>query len=165
VTTLAGADWRPFVAIPAHAALAITFGARYCVAMSKENVALVQSAFAAFIRGDIDAVLQHCDKDIVITQPAELPGAARHQYGHSGVLEAFAIWPEQWDEYRIEPPRVIADPGDYVVVAARTHGRGKQSGIEVEMEFAFLFALREGKVVEWKIFVTEDQALEAAGLR
>ena len=131
--------------------------------MSEENVEIVQSAFAAFIRGDTDAVLQLCAKDIVITQPPELPGASRHQYGHSGVLEAFAIWPEQWDEYRIEPPRVIADPGDRVVVASRTAGRGKQSGVEVEMEFAFLFTVREGKIAEWQIFVSEDQALDAAG--
>jgi uncharacterized protein len=132
--------------------------------MSQENVDVVQSAFAAFIRGDTDAVLQLCAENIVTTQPRELPGASRHQYGRSGVLEAFAIWPEQWDEYRIESPRVIADPGDDVVVASRTTGRGKQSGVEVEMEFAFVFTVREGKIAEWQIFVSEDQALEAAGL-
>ena len=132
--------------------------------MSQENVEVVQSAFAGFIRGDTDAVLQVCANDIVITQPPELPGVSPRQYGHSGVLEAFAIWPEQWDEFRIEPPRVIADPGDHVVVAARTRGRGKQSGVEVDMEFAFLFTVREGKIAEWQIFVSEDQALEAAGL-
>ena len=80
--------------------------------MSQENVEIVQSAFAASVRGDMDAVLQHCAEDIVITQPPELPGVSPRQHGHPGVLEAFAIWPEQWDEYRVEPPRVIADPGD-----------------------------------------------------
>jgi ketosteroid isomerase-like protein len=132
--------------------------------MSQENVDVVQSAFAAFIRGDTDAVLQLCAEDIVITQPPELPGVSPRQYGHPGVLEAFAIWPEQWDEFRIEPPRVIADPGESVVVAARTRGRGKQSGVEVDMEFAFLFIVREGKIAEWQIFISEDQAREAAGL-
>jgi ketosteroid isomerase-like protein len=132
--------------------------------MSQENIEVVKAAFAASIRGDMDAVLQHCAEDIVITQPPELPGVSPRQYGHAGVLEAFAIWPEQWDEYRIEPPRVIADRGDYVVAATRTRGRGKQSGVEVDMEFAFLFTFREGKIAAWQIFVSEDQALEAAGL-
>jgi ketosteroid isomerase-like protein len=132
--------------------------------MSQENVDVVQAAFAAFDRGDTKAVLQLCAEDIVITQPEELPGTSRHQYGHSGVLEAFSIWPEQWDEYRIEPPQLVADPGDYVIVKARQRGRGKQSGVEVEMEFAFLFVVRGGKLAEWQIFVSEDQALEAAGL-
>ena len=49
-------------------------------------------------------------------------------------------------------------------MAARTVGRGKQSGAEVEMDFAHLFTFREGKVAEWQIFVSEDQALKAAGL-
>jgi ketosteroid isomerase-like protein len=60
---------------------------------------------------------------------------------------------------------VVADPGEQVIVASRQRGRGKQSGVEVDMEFTFLFAVREGKIAEWQIFVTEDQALKAAGLR
>ena len=132
--------------------------------MSRGNVELVQAAWAAYQRGDMEALLQYCAEDIVITQPQELPGASRHQYGHPGVLEAFSIWPEQWDEYRIDPPHLLADPGDFVVAKARTRGRGKQSVIEVEMQFAFLFTIRDGKITEWQIFVSEDQALEAAGL-
>jgi ketosteroid isomerase-like protein len=132
--------------------------------MSQENVEVVQEAFAAFDRGDVDALLELCAEDIVITQPQELPGASRRQHGHSGVLEAFSIWPEQWDEYRVEPPQLVADQGDYVVVRARQRGRGKQSGVEIDMEFTFLFVVRGGKLAEWQIFVGEEQALEAAGL-
>ena len=100
---------------------------------------------------------------IVITQPPELPGASPQQRGHSGVLEAFKIWPKQWDDYRIDIHQ-IADRGDHVLVIARTRGRGKQSGVRVEMDFSFLFTVRNEKVVEMKIFMREDQALEAAGL-
>jgi uncharacterized protein len=133
--------------------------------MSQENVDVVRAAFAAYGQGDTEAVLELCAKDIVITQPPEVPGVSPRQYGHAGVLEAFAIWPEQWDEYRIESMRVAADPGDYVIVVTRQRGRGKQSGVEVDMEFTFLFTVREGKIAEWQLFVSEDQALAAAGLR
>ena len=95
--------------------------------MSQENVEIVRDAFDAFTRGDTEGVLRRCDENIVITQPPELPGSSPQQHGHSGVLEAFAIWPEQWDNYRIEIVRIVADPGDHVVVTARTGGRGKQS--------------------------------------
>ncbi len=132
--------------------------------MSQENVELVRTAFDAFTRGDTKAVLQLCAKDIVITQAPEVPGVSPRQHGHAGVLEAFAIWPEQWDEYRVESVRVVADPGDHVIVASRQRGRGKQSGVEVDMEFFFLFTVRKGKIEEWQIFVNEEQALEAAGL-
>jgi ketosteroid isomerase-like protein len=133
--------------------------------MSQDNVEIVRNAFDAFIRGDTEGVLRLCDENIVITQPAELPGATPEQHGHSGVLEAFALWPEQWDDYRIEISRVVADPGDHVVVATRQRGRGKQSGVEVETEMTFVFTIRGRRISEWQLFLREDQALEAAGVR
>jgi hypothetical protein len=32
------------------------------------------------------------------------------------------------------------------------------------MEFSFVFTVRDAKISEWRLFVQEDQALEAAGL-
>ena len=132
--------------------------------MSEENVEIVEKAFDAFTRDDIDGVLRLCDENIVITQPPELPGASRQQHGLRGVLEAFAIWPEQWDDYQIEILKIAGAPGGKVFTTTRTRGRGKQSGVEVEMEFSFVFTVRNAKVSEWQLFISEDQALEAAGL-
>jgi ketosteroid isomerase-like protein len=132
--------------------------------MSQENVEIVEKAFDAYIRGDTDGVLRLCDDNIVITQPPELPGASRQQHGHSGVLEAFSIWPEVWDDYRIEILTIASAPGGKVFVTTRTRGRGKQSGVEVEMEFSFVFTVHDATITEWQLFMREDQALEAAGL-
>ena len=132
--------------------------------MSQQNLEVVRNAFDAHTRDDIEGVLRLCDENIVVTQPKELPGVSPQQRGHTGVLEAFSIWPEQWDDYYIEILRT-ADSGDYVVVTARTGGRGKQSGVEVKMEFAFVFTVRDEKIVGMQIFIHEDQALETAGLR
>jgi uncharacterized protein len=131
--------------------------------MSEENVTIVRQAFDAYLRGDIEGVLRLCAEDIVITQAAEVPGVPPQQRGHQGVLEAFGLWPEQWDDFQIEIERIVADPGDHVVVATRQSGRGKQSGVEVEAHFTFLFTLRDGKIAEWRIFVHEAQAFAALG--
>ena len=133
--------------------------------MSQENIEIVRNAFAAFERGDIEGVLRLCDEDIVITQPPDLPGVSPEQRGHRGVLEALAIWPEQWDDYRIELMKISGAPGGNVFVTTRTRGRGKQSGVEVDMDFSFVFTVREGKISEWRLFIQEEQALEAAGLQ
>jgi uncharacterized protein len=132
--------------------------------MSEENVEVVRTAFAAFDRGDIEAVLRLCADDIVITQPPELPGVSPEQHGHRGVLEAFAIWPEQWEDYRTEILRISAAPADRVFVTTRTRGRGRQSGVEVEMDISFAFTIRDARIREMRIFVREGDALEAAGL-
>jgi ketosteroid isomerase-like protein len=133
--------------------------------MSEENVEIIRKVFAAFDQGDIEAVLRLCDEDIVIAQPAEVSGLINpQQRGHQGVLEAFAIWPEQWDDFRVEVLGLTAAPADKVIANIRTLGRGKQSGVEVDMKFSFVFTVRDEKIVEWLLFLREDQALEAAGL-
>jgi ketosteroid isomerase-like protein len=131
--------------------------------MSQENVEIVQAALDAFVRGDNEGVLGLCDEDIEITQAAGFAGVPDKQHGHAGVLEAFDAWPEQWDDYRIEILRV-ADLGDHVMVTQMAHGRGKGSGVQVEMPLALLFSVRAGKITEWRIFAREDEALKAVGL-
>ena len=125
---------------------------------------IVRKVFAAFDRGDIEAVLRSCDEDIVISQPRELPGVNPQQRGHQGVLEALAIWPEQWDDFRVEVLGLTAAAADKVIANIRTLGRGKQSGVEVGMEFSSVFTVRDEEIVEWQLFLREDQALEAVRL-
>ena len=43
-------------------------------------------------------------------------------------------------------------------------GRGKGSGVEVEADFAFVFTIRQGKLLRWQMFTSREEALEAAGL-
>jgi ketosteroid isomerase-like protein len=129
--------------------------------MSQQNVEIVQSAFDAWDRGDTEAILAVCDEDIVVVQAAELPGVPERQRGHQGVLEAFALWPAYWDDFRIEIVRT-ADLGERVLVRTDQSGRSKDTGIELTAQFTFLFTLRDGKITEWRIFLRESEALEAA---
>jgi ketosteroid isomerase-like protein len=131
--------------------------------MSRENVGIVQAAFRAFEKGDMEGILRLCDENIEISQPAELPGASPRQHGHAGLSEAFGIWPEQWEDFRIDILRV-ADMGDRVMVTTLQRGRGKGSGVRVEMPFTFMFSVRAGKITEWFIFMREEEAVEALGL-
>jgi ketosteroid isomerase-like protein len=129
--------------------------------MSQENVELVLAAFGAFEQGDMDGVLALCDEDIEITQPAELPGVSPHQHGHAGVLEAFAIWPEEWDDFQIDILRT-ADLGDQVLVVTMQRGRGRDSGVPVQTPITFLFSVRAGKIAQWRMFLREEDAVDAA---
>jgi ketosteroid isomerase-like protein len=131
--------------------------------MSQENVEIVQTAFRAFERGDMDGVLRLCDENIEITQDANLLGVSGHQHGHAGVLEAFALWPDLWDDFRVEILR-LHNSGDHVIVATVNRGRGKDSEVPVEMPFTFLFSIRAGKIAEWRLFMSEAQTLNAVGL-
>ena len=129
-------------------------------APSQRNVEIVQSAFDAWDRGDTEAILALCDGNIVVVQADEMPGVPALQNGQAGVLEAFALWPGYWDDFRIEILRTV-DLGERVVVTTDQSGRSKDTGIEVAAQFTFLFTLRDGKITEWRIFLREAEALEA----
>jgi ketosteroid isomerase-like protein len=132
--------------------------------MAEPNVAVVQRAFEAYWAGDMEAVLALCDEDILVTQAPEVPGVPPQQRGRPGVVEAFSLWPEQWDDFTIRIDRVTDLPGGYVMVVNRQTGRGRQSGVEVDAEFTFVFAVRAGLITEWRIFMTEEDARGALGL-
>ena len=124
---------------------------------------IVRAAIGAFVRRDYEGVLSLCDEDIEITQAVGFAGIPDKLHGHAGVLEAFDLWAEQWDDYQTEILRV-ADLGDYVMVAQMVRGRGKCSGVQVEMPLPLLFSVRTGKISEWHMFASEKEALKAVGL-
>jgi ketosteroid isomerase-like protein len=129
--------------------------------MSKQNVEIVNAAFDAYFRGDMDSALRFVDPEIVVLQRPELPDAMPRR-GHAGVVEAISMWPDQWDDYQLEVVETL-DAGDYVIVKSHHRGRGKGSGIDVEDEIWYVFGFRDAKVAEWRMFGTEREALEAAG--
>ena len=70
-----------------------------------------------------------------------------------------------FDDY-YAPAEVFKLGSEGVLVRIRQGGRGKQSGVDVEMPPLWqLYRLRAGRVVRVEIDRDEDRALEAAGVR
>ena len=88
---------------------------------------IVQRAFEAFGRGDIDGVVELCDPDIVVRDPERTGTTFR---GLDGLRQFFAEWMENWEEYRSEPVDITEAEGEILVRAHQT-GKGKLSGIEI----------------------------------
>jgi ketosteroid isomerase-like protein len=132
--------------------------------VSQENVEMFMRALGKFREGDLQALLAHFDEEVEIEQAAEVPGVPGRQHGHAGVLNSYALWPAQWDDFRVEVLRV-REIDDHVVVTVMNRGRGKESGIPVEMQFSHVYSFLSGKVIRWRIFLHEEQALKAVGNR
>ncbi len=133
--------------------------------MSQENVEVVRAAWKAWERGDMDALFDTYDSAIVWDQShygtAELSGV---YHGHDGVREFFRAWLGPFDGYYGHADEFI-DAGDAVVVSVRQGGRGKESGVEVEMTVWQAYWIRKGLIVEIAPYETRADALEAVGLR
>src|SRR5947209_5854143 len=111
-----------------------------------QNIAIVKSAYEAFGRQDIPAVLAAFDPNIEWYTPDELPfgGSVR---GHDGVVGFFQKLPTVFDELRVEPDTYIAS-GDQV--AAVGHHRGKIKGEPFEVGFTMVWTLRDGKATKFR---------------
>ena len=132
--------------------------------MSQENVEAVRRAFEAAAEGDVGVWFQSADPDIrVYPRPAE-PDAADEYRGFDGLMDYLTNWYSQWDEYEVEPVE-FTDAGEHVLVQVREHGRVERTGVEVEEVFSHSFVLRDGKTVEWHMYDSHADALEALGLR
>jgi ketosteroid isomerase-like protein len=130
--------------------------------MAQTNLALVQAAIDAFFRGDEPAMLRVAAPDVVIAQPPDQPDRQDY-HGHDGMRQVMAEWIGNWDDWSLE---ILSarEVRDLVLATARQQGRGKASGASFDAEIAFVFTVRDEQIVLWQMFLSEQQALEAAGL-
>jgi ketosteroid isomerase-like protein len=132
--------------------------------MSQENVELAHRAFDAFNQRDLDAFLAFMDPDVELkTRFMEVEGDAYFR-GHSGVREWWEALLAVFPDFRVEVLEV-RDFGDRVIVGVRVHGHGLDSGVPIDEKLWMASRVRDGRVTWWRNFVSEGEALEAAGLR
>jgi ketosteroid isomerase-like protein len=132
--------------------------------MSQENVDVVRSSWRAYTDEGIDAAAEYFADDCVSEDVPDLPDRATYR-GREGVRERERHFRETWGDWAWEPVEFI-DAGDDVVVAVvAMRARGRGSGAPVELEAAaFVYELRDGRIVRDRAFTSRRQALEAAGL-
>jgi uncharacterized protein len=135
--------------------------------MSQENVELVRSGYDAFNRGDIEWVVQHTWPDVEFhlrgQRALDLPQVYR---GRDGLRQLFNEWfLGPWEGSLKQDVERIYDLGDDRVLGLVTfRGRGRGSGIDVELRYAHLFTSRDGRVTNIEGFLSWEEAKEAAGL-
>jgi ketosteroid isomerase-like protein len=131
--------------------------------MSQENVEVVRRGFERVVDGDVGAWFELADPEVRVHPRSAEPDAADEYRGLDGLMEYAVNWYAQWDEYEVEPID-ITDAGDHVLVRTRERGVVERTGVEVVQEFSHSFALRDGKVIEWRMYDSHAEALEAVGL-
>ena len=147
---------------------AYLIAARYCGAMSEENVEIVREAFDREARRDVK-VLDVYDPDVVMdfseSPFADFMMGTAHRRGVTGVQEAFRDWYDAFKDVETDVDELI-DAGDHVVVVFTYRSKGRASEVEVAWKhMAGVWTFRDGKVVRVAWLRTREDALEAAGLQ
>jgi ketosteroid isomerase-like protein len=126
----------------------------------RRNVELVRGAFAAFERGDVEAINRLLDPGVEVSISHELANAGTWS-GVEGFWTSIGSWLEAWDEYRIEL-RDLDTPDDRNVIAeAHQTAIGRASGVPVELTTFFLFEIRDELCTRYGLYATREAALAA----
>lgn len=88
----------------------------------------------------------------------------RTYVGLGGLDEFIKDWLEAWDdfEFEIEELRAVDDK---VVAVARQRGRSKATGVPVDMDLSHVVTFRDGKQWRVEMYASQEEGLEAVGLR
>ena len=130
--------------------------------MSQENVEIIRRGFEHWMAtGEFEEV----DADFVWDMSSFRGWPEQQIYpGIEGARQFNADWGDAWDDWEVEVDDYI-DAGERVVVIVRQRGRSKATGVPVDMRFAQLWTLRDGRGIRMQMYASPEEALEAAGLR
>jgi ketosteroid isomerase-like protein len=127
--------------------------------MREEDLEVLRRGYEALSRGDLDSVLEFVDPDIEWTPGEEAPEAGMFT-GRDEFVAFVGSWTETFDDFRLEPEEVIVE-GDWAVVLVHQSGRGRGSGIELDIHTVHAWRIRDGKAVAWAAYRSRRDALAA----
>jgi ketosteroid isomerase-like protein len=131
--------------------------------MSQENVKLTYGAIDMINRRDLDGFLALMAEDVK-ADPL-LAGIEGGYEGHDGIRHWWKSVLAAIPDMTIEAVEV-RDYGDELVLAVvHIQGHGAESATPFEVTTWMPIRIRQRESVWWGNFMTEDEALEAAGLR
>ncbi len=126
--------------------------------MSQENIERFKAGFDAHNRGDIDALVEVYDPDVVF----ETLLLGTH-HGNEAIRLIYEENQKTLAGYDVVPVELI-DAGDKVVAVAQAVGAGPVSQIAVDDQFAFIFTFKGERVVREQAFRNREEAMEAIGI-
>lgn len=131
-----------------------------------QNVEIVRRLQAAWDRRDVDAVLELVHEEAE-WHPALTAGGLEGTVfrGPAGIRSYLRQLDEVWAELtsHVEELRDLGE--GRVLMLARLHAIGRESGAAVDHPTGLLFTIEDRKIVLMRAFATPAQALEAAGLK
>jgi ketosteroid isomerase-like protein len=130
--------------------------------MSQENVEVVRAVFPAWNAGDMDAVRELNDPDVILAHGLEGWPEQGPFVGREALMRYFEQLRETWAADAVEPISDFIDAADHVVVRVRWRGVGQ--GPESNIEFTIVFTVRKHRICFVENFWDHAEALEAVGL-
>ena len=109
--------------------------------MSQENVEIMKAAFEAWNTGNMNALRELYDPDVILRTVEDWPEPGPY-VGREAVMRFCSQLRETWDADALEPVSDFIDAADHVLV--RYVWRGAGHGPEANMELTLVFIRLQG---------------------
>ena len=129
--------------------------------MSQENVEVARGVFDAWKAGDMDAVRDLYDPNVIVRPMSDWPEPGPW-VGREAVMRQWEQMRDAWSADAVEPISEFIDAADRVVVRQMWRGAGR--GPDLNMEMTNVFKVRGGRIVYQEFFWDHAEALETLGL-
>jgi ketosteroid isomerase-like protein len=126
-------------------------------AVAEANVEALRRGYDALNRGDLSVVLELLDPELEWHEPGDSPEAGEYR-GRESFERFLRGWIESFDDFRVEPEQVV-ERGDELIAVVRQRGRGRSSGVEVEIRIAHVWTVEDGRAVRWSAVPRPEDAL------
>ena len=145
--------------------------------MSQKNLEVVRSIYERWNRyaaanaeaiasGNVEYegfALDLFDPAVEVRQVGAILDTAGTFHGHEGLLRSAEELLDAFESIEWAPER-WTEVGEWIVVWARVFGVGRSSGVATEAHVAHAWRVRGGRVTDFRVHPSEEDALEAAGL-
>jgi ketosteroid isomerase-like protein len=133
--------------------------------MPGSKLELYREAIEAWNRRDLVAVLEQTASDFEFHTAQLFPGIKPVYEGREGMVEFWnAFVEEPWALLHVEIDDLIELDDDRVLALLTFTGKGRESGVEVTVQYAHLCTFRDGQVQRIDGFADWAEARRAAGL-
>jgi ketosteroid isomerase-like protein len=130
----------------------------------EDRIELLRRGFEAWDAGDIEAVLELLDPDVEVVAADGFINAGTHR-GHDGFLRWAQQWFEAWEDFQQTPEAVVAVGDRHAVARFHQVGRGRGSGVEVEMVVGWTLEYRDGRFTYLALHLGFEDAVRDARAR
>jgi ketosteroid isomerase-like protein len=132
--------------------------------MSQENVEIVKRAWDHFLATG-EQLEEMIAPDFIwdMSTYRDLVGMQARYIGIEGINRFLQDWTEPFDQWQIAVD-AFHDAGDRVVTVCRQHARSRTTGMPVEMRFAMVWTVRNGRETYMAMYADPEEAFKAAGL-
>ena len=129
--------------------------------MSQENVEIVRRWWASLEAGELPFDLT--DENVRIDN-IDQPVVKGAFHGHDGLRRWWQDFAEAFEDIHFEVLDYTALDAKRVLTENRSQGHFRETGLPIDLRWASIFSVRNGKVVHAAGYLSARKALEAVGL-